>query len=228
MRIPLLAFLLFTLMLSVTAATVVEGSDSPLVEGMVTSEGKGVFGIEINIWDGQTNRKAVSDSEGKFSIAGLEPGTAFALRFTPRDHRSVRADGFRFPEKGNLYLSMEYSETQAGQRHSIRVPSNPSTGYEWFLLQQGDTAVAAFRGNTMENEAKTEETPGTTEWQPANQGEWKSPQPSAPPRAGRGGWERWTFQTFGEGQSVIVLGYFRPWETGVSPARYHVFSLLVQ
>ncbi|HRV99934.1 MAG TPA: carboxypeptidase-like regulatory domain-containing protein, partial [Aminobacteriaceae bacterium] len=127
MRIPLLALLFFVLMLPVAAATVVEGADSPLVEGMVTSEGKGVFGIEINIWDGQTNRKAVSDSEGRFSIAGLEPGTTFALRSTPRNHRSVRADGFRFPEKGNLYLSMEYAETQAGQRHSIRVPSNPST-----------------------------------------------------------------------------------------------------
>ena len=80
MRIPLLALLLFTLLFPVSAATVSEGSDSPLVEGMVTNEGKGVFGIEINIWDGQTNRKAVSDSEGKFSIAGLEPGTEFALR----------------------------------------------------------------------------------------------------------------------------------------------------
>jgi predicted secreted protein len=224
MRITLLALLLFTLLLPVAAATVVEGSDSPLLEGMVTSEGKGVFGIEINIWDGQTNRKAVSDSEGKFSIAGLQPGTEFALRFTPRDHRSVRADGFRFPEKGNLYLSMEYAAIQAGQRYSIRVPSNPSTGYEWFLLQQGDTAVSAFRGNAIE----TEETPVKNGLQAASQSELQSPQNNTPPRTGRGVWERWTFQAFREGQSVVVLGYFRPWETGVSPARYHVFSLLVR
>jgi len=228
MRLSLCTLLIFSLLFPVSAARVAEGSATPLVEGMVTSEGEGVPSVEINIWDGQTNRKAVSDSEGRFSIAGLKPGTEFALRFTPRDHRSVRAGGFRFPEKGNLSLSMGYASVQAGQRYSIRVPSNPSTGYEWFLLQQGESAVAAFRGNRMETEEQSEETSGVSKWKAANQGECTSPQQSASPRAGRGGWERWTFQTLGEGQSVIVLGYFRPWETGVSPARYHVFSLLVR
>jgi predicted secreted protein len=228
MRISLFTFLMFSLLLPVSAAIVAEGSTAPLVEGMVTSEGKGVPAIEINIWDGQTNRKTISDGEGKFKFSGLEPGAEFALRFSPEHHRSVRADGFRFPEKGNLYLNMEYTKTEKGQRHTLRVPSNPSTGYEWFLLQQGDTAVAAFRGNMMETEEKSEETPGKNEWKAANQGEFKSPQQSTPPRTGKGGWERWTFQTFREGHSIIVLGYFRPWETGVSPARYHLLSLLVQ
>ena len=228
MRISLIALLIFTLLFPVSSATYVEGSVPQLVEGMVTTAGKGVPGIEINFWDGQTNRKALTNSEGKFSIAGLAPGADFAVRFTPHNHRSIRADGFRFPEKGNLYLSLEYATTQKGQRHTLRVPSNPSTGYEWFLLQQGDTAVAAFRGNAMETDDKSEKALENNELQAAEKGELKSPGPSSPPRTGRSGWERWTFQTFRDGHSVIVLGYFRPWETGVTPARFHVLSLLVE
>ncbi len=187
MRISLIALLIFTLLFPVSSATYVEGSVPQFVEGMVTTEGKGVPGIEINFWDGQTNRKALTNSEGKFSIAGLAPGADFAVRFTPHNHRSIRADGFRFPEKGNLYLSLEYATTQKGQRHTLRVPSNPSTGYEWFLLQQGDTAVAAFRGNAMETDEKSEDTPGKSEWESANPGKWTSPQTPPPAPAGRGG-----------------------------------------
>ena len=114
--------------------------------------------------------------------------------------------------------------TAFAKTYSFRVSSNPSTGYEWFLLQQGDTAVAAFRGNAMESE----ETPDQAELQSPKKGEFSSVPVSVGSSAGRGGWERWTFQAFGEGQSVIVLGYCRPWETEVSPARYHLFSLLVR
>lgn len=228
MRISFLALLVFALLLPVTATDLVEGAPPSFVEGMVTTEGKGVHGVEITIWDGQSNRKAVSNSEGKFSIGGLAPGTDFAVRFTPRNHRSVRADGFRFPEKGNLYLHLEYAVAPRGQRYTLRVPSNPSTGYEWFLLQQGDPGVAAFRSNIMETAEISVDTPEKSEWQPGNQGKWTSPQPSPPAPAGRGGWERWTFHTFSEGNSVIVLGYFRSWETSISPARYHVLSLIVQ
>jgi len=223
-RLPIIALILLAIICPLAGGYVAEGSVSPLVEGVVTTEGRGVPGVEINVWDGHTNRKAVSDGEGKFAIAGLAPGAQFALRFTPKDHRSVRADGLRFPENGNLFLGLEYAATQRGQSYSFRVSSNPSTGYEWFLLQQGDTAVAAFRGNAMESE----ETPDQAELQSPKKGEFSSVPVSVGSSAGRGGWERWTFQAFGEGQSVIVLGYCRPWETEVSPARYHLFSLLVR
>lgn len=224
MRAPIFALILLAIICPLAGGCVAEGFVSPLIEGVVTTQGSGVPGVEINIWDGHMNRKAVSDGEGKFEIAGLSLGAQFALRFTPRDHRSVRADGFLVPENGNLFLWLEYASVQKGQRHTIRVPSNPSTGYEWFLLQQGDTAVAAFRGNAMDSE----ETPDQAELQSPKKGEFSSVPVSVGSSAGRGGWERWTFQAFGEGQSVIVLGYCRPWETEVSPARYHLFSLLVR
>jgi predicted secreted protein len=214
------------------AATPVEGSSGALLEGIVrTIDGNAAPEVDISVWDGRTNRGAVTDGEGKFTVSGIPAGTVFAVRFTPKRYPSVRVDGFRFPESGNLYLSIEYGAADKGQRYTTRVPSNPSTGYEWFLFQLGNSSVAAFRENSMETD-KVETAPDS-EWNtpkdPPAGGEWSSPgrQPSREV-SGRGGWESWSFNTFGAGSTAIVLGYCRPWETAISPSRYHVFSLSVR
>lgn len=184
----------------------VEGADGALLEGLVrTTAGKSASGVRVTIWDGRTRYTAVTDGEGRFSVQGIPPGVVFALRLSPAAFSSVRVDGFRFPERGNLYISMEFGGVNRGERYTAGIPSNPSTGYSWSLLDPGDERVVRFR------EASTEQLPET---------------PGG--AVGRGVRELWTFDAAGRGRSSVVLGYRRPWESAVSPLRYHVIALIVR
>jgi predicted secreted protein len=203
----ILAGILLVSLLLVPAHLPADGEENALLEGLVlTTDGNPASGTRITVWDGRESRRAVTDAAGKFVIPGLRPGSVFAVRFSPQKFDSVRMDGFRVPEKGNLYLSMEYGTMQRGRRHTVIIPSNPSTGYEWSLLDHGTTSVVNLRERSMET---PDETPGRG-------------------MAGRGGRELWTFESVGRGNTLITLGYRRPWETGVSPLRYHVVALAVR
>lgn len=204
LTLSLLAAFFFSL-----AAAAPAQSAGAILEGIVTDgEGMPSPGTPISVWDGRNNYRAVTDDEGRFSLAGLNPGSSFAVRFSPAGHPSARADGLRFPEKGDLLLSLEHVSLKRGARHLSRLSSNPSTGYGWSLMNPGRESTARLVERGMETPQQVDA--------------------SLPPLSGRGGTEVWTFEAAGRGEAVIVLGYFRPWEKPVSPARYHVLALTVR
>ena len=91
-----------------------------------------------------------------------------------------------------------------GRKFSVRIASNPTTGYGWQLAQSPDQAVAVLVTNIYVQE------------------------PTDNLRVGVGGHEVWTFQATGQGQTAIALQYLRPWEKDVPPIRTNVFTVIVK
>ena len=50
----------------------------------------------------------------------------------------------------------------------------------------------------------------------------------APPLAGQGGNEIWTFEAVAPGRTTISMFYARPWEKGVAPAKIVAHTVLVR
>ena len=78
-------------------------------------------------------------------------------------------------------------ELSQGQAFSVALPGNPTTGYTWVLMA-GDDSIAAQVG---EFEFKSEGKVNT---------------------AGSGGVIILNFEAAGQGETVLELGYKRPWE----------------
>ncbi len=176
------------------------------IRGVVlTMDGRGYVGLPLNIWDGRVVRRAVTDINGNFVVSGMVPGSVFAVRWKGKRAADLRIDGLRFPKDGDLFLSLELASTGEGKTYTVRIPSNPSTGYGWTILSSGRPTGARLSRNSME--APTAAAAGTT---------------------GRGGWELWTFEGERKGIANVIMGYQRPWEKGKSPAAYHVLSLMVR
>lgn len=89
----------------------------------------------------------------------------------------------------------------AGDQFTVTLPSNPSTGYSWQMLNQPDAKVLR----------KTV----------AKYNEPEKPMPGKP------GTETWTFKAVGKGKQSIEMVYLRPWEKGVTPERKQVFEVTV-
>jgi len=184
-----------------------ETQDTPRLEGVVLKiDGLPSSGTQITAWDGRTRYTTATDKDGTFTIEGISPGSIFALRLSPKKFPSVRIDGFRFPEQGNLFFSAEHGTMSKGKNYTSKISSNPTTGYSWSLLDSGNESVMILRENSMEQPQEIQ------------------------PRGfvGRGGRELWTFEAVGRGINSAVLGYRRSWETGVSPRRYHILILNVR
>ncbi|MFN8545222.1 MAG: protease inhibitor I42 family protein [Candidatus Binatia bacterium] len=91
---------------------------------------------------------------------------------------------------------------RVGERFSVRLDANPTTGYRWRLATPPDPAVAALMGSDYEAAGT-----GLT---------------------GGGGDEVWTFAATGPGRTRLVLEYVRPWEQGQPPTRTHTLDVSVQ
>ena len=91
---------------------------------------------------------------------------------------------------------------KVGERFSIRLDANPTTGYRWRLATAPDPHVATLVGSTYE----------------ANDGG----------RTGAGGEETWTFVARGPGRTHIVFEYLRPWETAEPAIRRHAVHVTVR
>ncbi len=90
-----------------------------------------------------------------------------------------------------------------GQKFSIRIAANPSTGYGWQLSQPPDAAVTMLVTNSYI-------------------------QKRTDMRVGVGGHEVWTFKAVGQGRTDISLQYVRSWEKDVPPVRTNVFTVIVK
>lgn len=90
---------------------------------------------------------------------------------------------------------------QQGDPITLKLESNPTTGYGWSLTDEMDDAVVSLT-STEYKQAKTDGN-----------------------MVGSGGYEYFYFRSAAPGSTEIVLNYARPWEEGVEPV--DVFRLTV-
>ncbi|MBA4396564.1 MAG: hypothetical protein C0394_04165 [Syntrophus sp. (in: bacteria)] len=87
----------------------------------------------------------------------------------------------------------------AGQTFTLRLRSNPTTGYIWELAEPLKEGILSFIGREYQAD-KTD-------------------------RVGAGGTEIWTFKSVGTGETRIKLKYIRPWEKDTLPAQTAQFRI---
>ena len=104
----------------------------------------------------------------------------------------------------NKAMNGEMVEVPVDQLLLVQLESNMTTGYSWAVLEC-DLAVLKPLGD-----------PEYVESQPGKQ------------LAGSGGWVVFRFQPQAEGQTVLKLGYRRPWETDVAPVETFEIDVVVQ
>ena len=89
---------------------------------------------------------------------------------------------------------------EPGDRFSVTLKSNPTTGFQWSFAAPYDERVLVLCGDTYIN-------------------------PSESLAVGAPGQQKLTFEAAGPGKTGVRLAYRRPWEKGAAPAK--VFHLLV-
>ena len=97
--------------------------------------------------------------------------------------------------------------TGAGE-FSLRIKSNPTTGYSWAVQKITDEGLVKFK------RIKTEE--------PADR------DPSQKPLLGASTYELITFEALNPGKTEIQLNYRRPWEKDVAPAKTHKVIVTIE
>ena len=80
-------------------------------------------------------------------------------------------------------------ELELGKLLVVTLESNPSTGYQWELVENNDSVLKQF-----------------------GQKEYKPPETSNPRVVGAGGWEIFRFKAISAGQTTLELVYHRSWE----------------
>lgn len=84
---------------------------------------------------------------------------------------------------------------------SVKIQSNPTTGYSWAVQKITDEAVVQFRR--------------VEEWHEQEEGDKKQPLLGAPT------YEILTFEALKPGKAEIHLKYRRPWEKDIPPIKTH-------
>ncbi len=95
-------------------------------------------------------------------------------------------------------------EIEKGQILVVTLESNPTTGYQWELVENQGTILEQM---------------GEAEFKPSETGE--------PPLVGAGGWEIFHFNAISPGQMTLQLIYHRPWEEGVEPINTFSIEVIV-
>jgi predicted secreted protein len=93
-------------------------------------------------------------------------------------------------------------EATAGQKFTIILGANHTTGYRWELSNSLDKNIVELVGSVY----KTSDTK----------------------KVGSGGMEVWTFLAKGTGKTKVSFKYFRPWEKQAGPAKTTSFEIIVQ
>ncbi len=118
-----------------------------------------------------------------------------------------RTDAADQSEQVTVAVTTRFSTTvipiavRSGDQFTLTLPSNPSTGFSWQMLNQPDSKVLKKVGSKYNEPEK--------------------------PMPGRPVTETWTFKSVGKGKQSIEMAYLRPWEKGVTPARRQVFEVTV-
>ncbi|MEI7912738.1 MAG: protease inhibitor I42 family protein [Verrucomicrobiota bacterium] len=98
-------------------------------------------------------------------------------------------------------------EAVVGKEFTITLDANHSTGYSWQLAKPLTETLVKSTTHSYQ-EAATEA--------------------GAPPRAGAGGKEVWTFKAISPGSTVIEFKYVRPWEKDTPPVKTAKFPLVIK
>ncbi len=85
---------------------------------------------------------------------------------------------------------------------SIRLRSNPTTGYSWKVSKISDKRIVKVVSSKYEADH--------------------------PVLSGSGGQEIWSFKALRPGRARIEMSYQRPWEKGVPPAMTKTFNVRVR
>jgi inhibitor of cysteine peptidase len=101
----------------------------------------------------------------------------------------------------NQAAAVETITVVPGDVFSIRLTSNPSTGFQWALAKPLDENVVSLVDHNYI--------------------------PPTKQILGAGGEEVWRFKAVGSGEAVIELHYARSWEKDVPPAKVAVYRVVV-
>lgn len=93
-------------------------------------------------------------------------------------------------------------EVRPGDRFTVKLPGNPTTGYVWDVLAVDPKMLEALGDAEFEADAEG--------------------------RAGSGGTVILNFLAVKRGTTELRLGYRRPFETGVLPARFYSVTVVVK
>ena len=86
----------------------------------------------------------------------------------------------------------------------IKLESNPTTGYSWFLSDKVDSTIVSVTDPVFIESKKDKEL------------------------VGAGGYEIFTIKAIAEGKIDIILNYERPWEEGVEPIETFEITISVE
>ncbi|MFN5745946.1 MAG: protease inhibitor I42 family protein [Methylococcaceae bacterium] len=96
-------------------------------------------------------------------------------------------------------------ELKRPQLLSVRLPSNPSTGFTWSLVDINPD-VLKLKGDGARFE----------------------PDRSGAGLLGAGGTEVWEFKPVAEGDTVVRFEYRRPWEHGIEPIQTAMYTVRIR
>ncbi len=89
----------------------------------------------------------------------------------------------------------------AGKSFTIKLPSNPTTGYNW----------------NMKCKEKNKITLEAYEYHPSRSN-----------LTGSGGVEQWRFKAVQKGKAIVHFSYARPWEKNIPPVDHKVFNVMIK
>ena len=95
----------------------------------------------------------------------------------------------------------------AGDSLTVTLDSNPTTGFEWELVEISDQTVLELVESKYEPGEKAKQ---------------------EPPVPGAGGQEIWSFKALKKGETTLSMGYSRPWEGGEKAAETFVLTVVVK
>lgn len=93
-------------------------------------------------------------------------------------------------------------KVNAGQKFTICLESNPTTGYEWEIARPLESNIVMFV--------------------------YSSYKPGRRKLLGGAGRELWVFKAVGKGKTEVCFRYVRPWEKDVPPIDKKVFRVSVE
>ena len=91
-----------------------------------------------------------------------------------------------------------------GDSITLKLESNPTTGYGWQLTDDMDSTVVSFTSTEYKQSKNAEE------------------------MVGSGGYEYFYFKSIASGSTDIILNYARPWEEGIEPIDVFKLSVVVK
>jgi len=147
-----------------------------------------------------------------FLIAGLISALALCVVINVWQYQQMqslqselRILQLQFEEAVSEYLvSDTHIEVEKGQKFTIILESNPTTGFGWQLAKPLDESIVKF----IDSEFRTLAT-------------------KFPPPPGTGGIEIWTFEAIGVGTTEVFMEYLRPWEDA-PPEKEQTFIVIVK